>query len=66
MSFQEKCLSSYILLTDQISSPDFLRYWAICVLQLFVSQVVISQVLKLPCLSNQAVSLHDQKVKTKI
>ena len=40
MIFQEKCLSCYILLTDQNSLPDclhFLRYWAICVLHEFVS-----------------------------
>ena len=38
--FQEKCFSRYILLTDQISLPEcpyFLRYWSICVLQLFVN-----------------------------
>ena len=43
--FSKKCLSSYILLTDQISSSRclyFLRYWAICALQLFVNQVVTS------------------------
>ena len=48
--FQEKCFSCYILLTDQISLSDclyFLRYWAICVLQWFVNQVVTSQILKL-------------------
>ena len=36
----EKCFSCYILLTDQISLPNcfyILRYWAICVLQLFVN-----------------------------
>ena len=36
--FQGKCISCCILLTDQISLLDwlyFLRYWAICVLQLF-------------------------------
>ena len=40
MIFQEKCFSCYILLTDHNSLPDclyFLRYWAICLLQLFVS-----------------------------
>ena len=45
MIFQEKCLACYILLTDQISLSDchyFLRYWAICVLQLTASQVVTS------------------------
>ena len=50
MSFQEKCFSSCILLTDQISLPDclyFLRYWSICLLQLLVNQVVTSQILKL-------------------
>ena len=48
--FQEKCLSCYILLTDQMSFSDylyFLRYWAICVLDLFRSQVVTSKILKL-------------------
>ena len=41
--FQEKCFSCYSLLVDQISWSNclyFLRYWAICVLQLFVSQVM--------------------------
>ena len=36
---------SHILLTDQISLSDclyFLKYWAILVLKLFVSQVVTS------------------------
>ena len=48
--FQEKCFSCYILLIDQIELSDclyFLRYWAICVLHLFFSQVVTSQILKL-------------------
>ena len=43
--FQQKCPSCYILLTDQISLSGclyFLRYWATCVLQLFVNQVVTS------------------------
>ena len=38
----------YILITDQISSSDclyFLRYWAICVLQLFVNHGVTSKIL---------------------
>ena len=50
MIFQEKCFSCYILLSDQISLSDclyFLRYLAIYVLELFVSQVVRSQILKL-------------------
>ena len=36
MMFQEKCFSSYVLLTDRISLSNcllLLRYWAICVLQ---------------------------------
>ena len=40
--FSKKNVSFYALLTDQISLPDclfFLRYWSICVLQLFVNQV---------------------------
>ena len=43
--FSKKCFSCYVLLTDQVSLPDclyFLRYWSICVLQLFVKQVVMS------------------------
>ena len=45
MIYQGKCFSCYVLLTDQVSLSDcfyFLRYWGICVLQLFVSQVVTS------------------------
>ena len=41
--FLRKCFSCYILLTDQMSSSDylyFLRYWGIRVLQVFVSHVV--------------------------
>ena len=48
--FSTKCFSYYILLTEQISLPGclyFLRYWAICVLQFFVNQVVTSWILKL-------------------
>ena len=43
--FPEKCLSSYNLVTDQFSLSGchyFLRYWSICLLQLFVNQVVTS------------------------
>ena len=50
MIFQHKCPSCYILLTDQTSLPGclyFLRYWVICVLQLFVIQVVTSWISKL-------------------
>ena len=48
--FQEKYFPCYVLLTDQISLPGYLyilRDWTICVLQLFVNQVVTSQILKL-------------------
>ena len=48
--FQEKCFPCYVLLPDQISLPGYLyilRDWSICVLQLFVNQVVTSQILKL-------------------
>ena len=43
--FSTKMFLSYILSTDQISLSGclyFVRYWAICVLQLFVNQVVTS------------------------
>ena len=43
--FQQKCSSCYIPLTNQISLSRcvyVLRYWAICVLQLFAKQVVTS------------------------
>ena len=42
-NFSKKNISQ--ILTDQISLPDclyFLRYWSICLLQLFVNQVVTS------------------------
>ena len=58
MIFQQKCSSCYILSTDQISLPGclyFLRYWTICVLQLFVIQVVTSWILKLALPSNRAI-----------
>ena len=41
--FQEKHFTYQILLTDQILLSDclyFLRYWSICVLSLFVNQIV--------------------------
>ena len=56
--FQKNCSSCYILLTDQISLPFyhyFWRYWAICVLQLFVNQVMTSWILKLTYLPNRVV-----------
>ena len=46
--------------------PYFLRYWSICVLQFFLTRLWRYKFWNLPCLSNQAVFLHDQKVKTKI
>ena len=45
-----KIKNCYILLTDQVSLSDclyFLKHWAISALQLFISQVVLSQFLKL-------------------
>ena len=59
MIFQEKYFPCYVLLTYQISLPDyiyFFRYWAICVLVLFVINFEIN-------LSNQSVFLHNQKDK---
>ena len=50
MIFEEKYFSCYILLTDQISLASclyFLKYWATNVLQLFVAQSVMSQILNL-------------------
>ena len=43
MIFEEKYLSCYFLLTDQISLSgcfQFVRYWALYVLKLFINQVV--------------------------
>ena len=48
MIFQEIYFSNYIMLTVQMSLPNclyFLRYWSTCVLQMFVNQVVTSQML---------------------
>ena len=45
MGFKENVYHVIYLLADQVSLPDciyFLRYWAICVLQLFVFQGVTS------------------------
>ena len=50
MIFEEKYFSHYIPLTDQISLSDcqyILRYREICVLELFVSQLLAPQSLKL-------------------
>ena len=64
MMFQQKCSSCYILLADQISLPGcpyFLSYWAICVLQLFVNQVVTSRILKLTLSFDLSRFLHMTK-----
>ena len=48
--FSTKMFLVLFLLTDQISLPGclyFLRYWAICVLQLIINQVVTPKILKL-------------------
>ena len=45
MIFEEKYSSYYILLPDQVSLSGcryFVRYWAICVLKLFLNQVATS------------------------
>ena len=66
--FWKKCFSCYLLLIYQISLSDclyFWRYWTICALKLFVNQAVASKNLKLTYLFNEAVLIHDQKVKTK-
>ena len=50
MIFLQKCSSCCILLADQISLSGclyFLRHWAICVMQLFVNQVVTSNISKI-------------------
>ena len=62
-----------ISLPNFIGCLFFLRYWLICVFQLFFNQFVTSQLLKLTVAvfrltlaGNQAVFRYDQKVKTKI
>ena len=69
MIFQEKCSSCYILLTDHISLSDCLylwRYWAKCVLQLFVNQIcdVINFEINLIFLI-KPFFINDQKVENK-
>ena len=47
---EENYFFCYILLTDQVSLSGclyFVRYWSVCVLQLFVNQVVTSLILQL-------------------
>ena len=46
MIFEEKYFSRYILLTDQTLLPYyfcFLKFWTLCVLQLFVAKSVMSK-----------------------
>ena len=67
-NFSEKSFSCYILLTDKFSMSDclyFLRYRAIYVLQLFVSQVVINFEINHIFLI-KPFFLYDKKVKIKI
>ena len=48
--FSRKVFLKSYSITDQISLPNcfyLLRYWSICVLQLFVNQVVMSYIFKL-------------------
>ena len=48
--FQEKGFSCYIIQSDQISLIEchyFLRYYATCLIQWFISQIVTSQISKL-------------------
>ena len=45
LCIKKKCLPCYIVLTDQISlfgCPYFLRYWAICLSQLFVPSLKLT------------------------
>ena len=66
--FWGQYFSCYVPLADQISLSGclyFVRYWAICVLQLFVKQFVTPKILKLT-LSFKLCFLHEQKVKIKI
>ena len=59
--FQATYFLCYIPLTDQFHCLiGFLRYWATSVSQLFINQFVTSYIF------NQAIFLHDQKVKRKI
>ena len=69
MIFEEKYFSYCIILTDQISLSDclyFMKYWAICVLQLFVNQAVTYNFELNLIFLIKPIFQHDQKVKTKI
>ena len=66
--FSTKMFLVLFLLTDQISLPGclyFLRYWAICVLQLIINQVVTQNFKVKIIFLIEPFFLHDQKVMTK-
>ena len=66
--FSTKMFLVLFLLTDQISLPGclyFLRYWAICVLQLIINQVVTQNFKVKIIFLIESFFLHDQKVMTK-
>ena len=70
--FEEKYFSCNILLIDQVSLSGcsyFVRYWAICLLQLFVNQVVTSWILKqevqgLQAFAFSVVTVNDEHTKS--
>ena len=69
MIFQERCFSYYILLTDQTSLSDcfyFLRYWGICVLQLFVSQISATKYFKIKTHWRHSANLKTNKNEHKL
>ena len=49
-----------------VAFTSWVRYWAKCVLQLFICQLMTSKILKLILTFYSSLFLHDQKVKTKI
>ena len=66
--FSTKMFLVLFLLTDQISLPGclyFLRYWAICVLQLIINQVVTQNFKVKIIFLIEPFFLHDRKVMTK-
>ena len=67
--FSTKMFLVLFLLTDQISLPGclyFMRYWAICVLQLIINQVATPKIFEVNIIFLiQPFFLHDQKVMTK-
>ena len=69
MILKGKCFSSYILLTDQISFPDCLslsRYLGYVHYNCLFTRLWRQEFWNWPYLSNQVLSLHDQKVKRRI